>query len=79
MSVLHPSLHGLAVDIFTWGARGCNSNESQIMSAACYSGCSASCLAYVVSAKNGWPGVSILLLDEIANLFCNFYLGVAAC
>ena len=33
-----------------------------------------------VSARTGWPGVgdSILKLDEIASLICNFYLSVAA-
>ena len=31
-----------------------------------------------VSAGTGWPGVSKLLLGEVANLICNFYLSVAA-
>ena len=33
---------------------------------------------YSVSAGAGWPGVSILLLDEIESWICNFYLSVAA-
>ena len=27
---------------------------------------------YRVSAETGWPGVSIVCLDEIASLICNF-------
>ena len=33
---------------------------------------------YRLSAGNGWPGVSILWLDEMESLICNFYLRVAA-
>ena len=33
---------------------------------------------YRVSAGTGWPGVSILWLDEMESLICNFYLSVAA-
>ena len=32
-----------------------------------------------VSARTGWPGVSIPWLCEIARLMCNLYLSVAAC
>ena len=32
-----------------------------------------------VSAGTCWSGVSILWLDEIGSLICNFYLSVAAC
>ena len=31
-----------------------------------------------VSAGTGWPGVSILWLDEVESLICSFYLSVAA-
>ena len=34
---------------------------------------------YRVSAGTGWPSVSILGLDEVEHLICNFYLSVAAC
>ena len=33
---------------------------------------------YRVSAGTGQPGVSILWLDEVESLICNFYLSVAA-
>ena len=33
---------------------------------------------YRVSAGTGRPGVSILWLDEVESLICNFYLSVAA-
>ena len=32
---------------------------------------------YRVSAGTGWPGVSILWMDEIESWICNFYLNVA--
>ena len=34
---------------------------------------------YRVSVGTGWPGVSILWLDEVEDLICNFYLSVTAC
>ena len=33
---------------------------------------------YRVSAGTGWPSVSILLVDEIESLICNFCFSVAA-
>ena len=33
---------------------------------------------YRVSARTGWPGVSILSQGEMESLICNFYLSVAA-
>ena len=32
-----------------------------------------------VSARTGWPGVSILYIGEIASLICIIFLSVAAC
>ena len=34
---------------------------------------------YRVRAETGWPGVSILWLDEVESLICNFYLIARAC
>ena len=36
-------------------------------------------VGYWVSAETGWPGVSMLWLDEIESLICNFYHSVEAC
>ena len=33
---------------------------------------------YTVSARTGWPGVSILWLGEMESWICNFYLSVEA-
>ena len=33
---------------------------------------------YRVGSETGWPGVSILRLDEVESLICNFYLSVTA-
>ena len=34
------------------------------------------CRTYWVCSRTGQPGVSILRLDEIATLICNFYLSL---
>ena len=36
-------------------------------------------LALLGQPVTGWPGVSILCLDEVENLICRLYLSVAAC